>query len=114
MAERCCPPGSCAYTPSRVGYYLAVIRHLTEYGEDAGEAAESALASKGEGRSGAAAGGSGLAHGAVRVWDVQQARAQLGRGASAEQIARRLCPYAMEGVDDTMSRPIDEMVRSRS
>jgi len=72
-----------------VGYYLAVIRHLTEYGEDAGEAAESALANKGEGRS----------HGAVRVWDVQQARAQLGRGASAEAIARALCPYAMEGVE---------------
>lgn len=99
MAERCCPPGSCAYTPSRVDYCLSVIRHLTEYGEDVGEAAESALANKGEGRSGAAAGGSGLAHSAVRVWDVQQARARLGRGASAEAIARALCPYAMEGVE---------------
>lgn len=107
MAERCCRPGQCAYTPSRVGYYLSVIRDLTEYGADVGEAAESALTSKGEGRSGAAPGGSGLAHNAVRVWDVQQAQAALGPRASAEAIARRLCPYAMEGLDDSVSPAID-------
>ena len=109
MAERCCLPGQCAYTPSRVGYYLSVIRDLTEYGADVGEAAESALTSKGEGRSGAAPGGSGLAHNAVRVWDVQQAQSQLGKGASAEAIARHLCPFAMEGLDDSVSPAIDKV-----
>ena len=99
MAERCCPPSQCAYRPSMVRVYLSHIRAATAHGEDPGEAADAALGSKGEGGVGSTGGGSGLAHNAVRVWDVQQARAKLGRGASAEAIARCLCPYAMEGAD---------------
>ncbi len=103
MAERCCPQGQCAYRPSLVRVYLSHIRAATLHGEDPGEAADAALGSKGEGGVGSTGGGSGLAHNAVRVWDVQQAQARLGRGASAEAIAKVLCPFAMEGSDITQN-----------
>lgn len=92
--ERCCQPGNCAYTPSRVRTILSYIRHLREHGDDPGEAAASSRG--GDGGAGGASGGSGLAHGAARVWDVQQAQRAIGGRPSAEAIAARLCPYSDE------------------
>lgn len=112
MNERCCPPGQCAYRPSLVRVYLSHIRASTAYGDDPGESADAALSSKGEGGVGSTGGGSGLAHNAVRVWDVQQAVTRLGRGASAEAIGRHLCPYALEG--EAAVEPIDMVHMKRS
>ena len=94
--ERCCQPGQCAYTPGRVRALLSVMRHLQQFGEDVSEAADSALGSKGEGGVRGAAAGSGLAHHAARVWDVQQAQAAIGGRPSAEAIGGWLCPYSAE------------------
>lgn len=96
--ERCCPTGQCAYTPGRVRALLSVMRHLQQFGEDVSEAAESALANKGEGGvRGQLEGGAGAARYALRIWDVQQARAAIGGRPSAEAISAKLCPY---GEDD--------------
>lgn len=61
-----------------VRVYLTHIRQATAHGDDPGESADAALSSRGEGTGSPAPGGSGLAHHAVRVWDVQEARAALG------------------------------------
>ena len=94
--ERCCQPGQCAYTPSRVRGILSFIRHMRADGHDPGEAAASARGSDGEGGVGGAAGGSGLVHKARGVWDVQHAQAALGGRPSAAAFADWLCPVSSE------------------
>jgi hypothetical protein len=94
--NRCCAPLDCAYTPSRVRLILAVIRHLVQHGDDPGEAASSALGSKGDGRSPGASPGSDATRHAQLVWDVQRAQKALGGRASAEAISAWLCPFVAD------------------
>jgi hypothetical protein len=97
VAERCCPLGQCAYTPSRVRAVLRVIRVARERGEDPGELASTMLGSKGDGRSPGASAGSDTTRHAGAVWDVQQAIKAIGGRPSPEAISDRICPF---GADD--------------
>lgn len=94
--ERCCQPGNCAYTPSRVRAILNIIRVARERGEDAGELAATILGTKGDGRSPGASAGSDTTRYAGAVWDVQQAIRAIGGRPSAEAISDRLCRFAQE------------------
>ena len=97
QSERCCPVGQCAYSPSKVRAILSVIRHLREFGEDPVEGAESALGTKGDGRSPGASAGSDTSRHGTRVIDVLAAQQAIGGRPSAEAISERLCPF---GVND--------------
>ena len=90
--ERCCPIGQCDYSPSKVRAILSFIRHMREFGADPGEATVGRRGDS-EASGGGAAGGSGLAHKAARIWDVQQAQSALGGRPSAEALSEKLCPY---------------------
>ena len=94
--ERCCQPGQCAYSVSRVRSILLVIRVARERGEDAGELAATILGTKGDGRSPGASAGSDTVRYASLVWDVQQTIRQIGGRPSAEAISARLCRYGAE------------------
>lgn len=97
-ADRCCIV-VCDYRVDAVAYYLSVIRHLEEAGEDVAEAAESALCRRGEGRGPGASGGDGASRYANLLIDVQQAAHALraaGKEVTPGSVALRLCPWALD------------------
>lgn len=97
-ADRCCPAGLCVYRPEMIGAYLSVMRQLEEAGEDVGEAADSALRGRGEGRGGKAAHAMFCESG-LRIWDVQEAAKRLrasGKEVTAISVATALCPWSLD------------------
>lgn len=96
-ADRCCP-AVCDYNTTMVRLILNIIDGLERRGEDAGTDVALGSFSRGEGGRGASC-GSGLAHLGVKVWDIQQVLKRMGTTASradATEVARRLCPWALD------------------
>jgi len=87
-----CCPALCEYRPEAVKHYLGVVLAMECAGEDPCQ--RSATARYGVDT------GSSRSDGPAAIWDVQRAVKELraaGREVTADSVACKLCPWALEG-----------------
>lgn len=98
--SHCCP-ALCSYRVEMVEPVLSYVKGCHRRGEDPVTGIAHQAPTR-EGGSRDAPGGSGIAHRITAICDVQRALDALGTGASAVEVARWLCPFAL---DDSMREP---------